>query len=163
MKSMGSETGCPSSKVHRCYAGAQRPNNARSSTHRNHCHAKYETSLISIKQNSKERINHGVALATGSELLYSNNIWVADTGASCHTTNSGHVSVLTKNTGATIKNLKPSLDASGNKMRTQKLIDVTGSILDSRTQKTITITMKNCRFGGSKFNLCSLIKMTDSG
>ena len=23
--------------------------------------------------------------------------------------------------------------------------------------------MRNCRFGGSKFNLCSLIKMTDSG
>ena len=23
--------------------------------------------------------------------------------------------------------------------------------------------MKNCRFGGSKFNLCSLIKMTNSG
>ena len=48
-------------------------------------------------------------------------------------------------------------------MRTRKLIDITGSVLNSRTQKNIIITMKNCRFGGSKFSLCSLIKMTDSG
>ena len=59
--------------------------------------------------------------------------------------------------------LKPSLDASGNEMRTKKLIDISNSVLNSRTNKNIIITMRNCRFGGSKFNLCSLIKMTDSG
>ena len=55
-----------------------------------------------------------------------------------------------------------SLDVPGNKMRTQKLIDVTVSILDSKTKKKTTITMRNCRFGGSKLNLYSLIKMTNS-
>ena len=62
-----------------------------------------------------------------------------------------------------MKNLKPSLDASGNKMRTRKLVDVTGSITNSRTKQKMAITMMNCRFGGSKFNLCSLTKMTGSG
>ena len=62
-----------------------------------------------------------------------------------------------------MKNLKPCLDMSGNKMRTQKLVDVTGSIINSRTKQKMTITMMNCRFRGFKFNLCSLTDMTDSG
>ena len=118
--------------------------------------------MISIDQNSKETTHNGVAPTTGTELLYLDNIWVADTGALCHTMNSDSKAVLTKDAGTRVKNLKPSLDASGNRMRTRKLIDVTGSILDSRTQKNTTITMRNCRFGGSKFNLCSLIKMINS-
>ena len=123
----------------------------------------YETYLISINENFIETTYNGEALATGTELLYSDNIWVDDTGASCHTANSDNGAVLTKDAGTRMKNLKPSLDASGNRMRTRKLIDVTGSILDSKTKKNTTITMRNCRFGGSKFNLCSLIKMTGSG
>ena len=79
-------------------------------------------------QRAKEKTNHGVALTTGTKLLYSANIWVADTGASRHITNSDSGSVLTKDAGARMRTLKPSLDASGNKMRARKLIDATGSV-----------------------------------
>ena len=125
--------------------------------------AKYETSFISLQQKLIKRSNHGIALSTGTCQLYCKGIWVADTGASCHTTNSDQGSVLTKNARARMKSMKPSLDASGNEMKTRKLIDITNLIFNSRTKKNIIITMMNCRFGGSKFNLCSLIKMTDSG
>ena len=70
--------------------------------------------MISIEENTKEKTNHAVEIATGTELL-----------ASCHRTNSDSGSVLIKNTGERMRTLKPSLDASGNKMRTRKLIDVT--------------------------------------
>ena len=42
--------------------------------------------------------NHGVVLAIGTELLYLDNIWVADTGV-----NSDSGSVLTKDAGARMK------------------------------------------------------------
>ena len=48
---------------------------------------RYKSVMMSIKGNTKEKTHHGVALATGIELLYSANIWFADTGASCHITN----------------------------------------------------------------------------
>ena len=112
---------------------------------------------------SKHLNNHGVVLAKGIELLYSENIWVADTGASCHITNSDSGSVLTKDAGARMRNLKPSLDASGNKLKTYKLIDITGSVLDPKTNERMNIKLLKCRFGGSKLNLCSLTEMTNSG
>ena len=59
--------------------------------------------------------------------------------------------------------LRHSIDASGNWMETRKLVDISGIITNSKNGKRITLTMGKCRFGGSRFNLCSLTKMTDSG
>ena len=121
--------------------GESTPNQHRGTSHRggtqrftNAVAKQHETSFISLFKQTK-RGDHGVSLSTGTEQLYYNNIWVADTGASCHTTNCDSGSVLTKNASARMMSLKPSLDASGNEMRTKKLIDVTNSILNSRTQK----------------------------
>ena len=105
----------------------------------------------------------GVALATGTKLLYSADICVADIGASCHITTSDRGAVLTKDASTRMRNLKVSLDASGNKMRTWKLIDITGSVINPNTKQKMNIKMINCKFEGSKFNLCSLTKMTYSG
>ena len=57
----------------------------------------------------------------------------------------------------------PSLDASGNKMRTWKLINVNEQVINPNTKQKMNIKMVNCRVPGSKFNLCSLTKMIDSG
>ena len=37
-----------------------------------------------------------------------------------------------------------SLDVPGNKMRTQKLIDVTGTVINPRTKQKMNIKMENC-------------------
>ena len=62
-----------------------------------------------------------------------------------------------------MKTLRPSLDASGKKMRARKLIDVTGTLINPKTNKKVNMKMMNFQFGGSKLNLCSLTTMTDSG
>merc|ERR1712086_715153 len=59
--------------------------------------------------------------------------------------------------------LSHSIDASGNVMETRMLLDIKGKITNFKNGKTIIVTMGKCRFGGSRFNLCSLTKMTDSG
>ena len=96
----------------------------------------------------------------GSNILYSPNIWVADTGATCHITNSDEASIPSANRGD-IKALNDSLDASGNKMKHTALVDIKGSVYSGG--KTTRFTLKDCRFGASKFNLCSLTKLTDNG
>jgi hypothetical protein len=88
---------------------------------------------------------------------------VADTGASCHITNSDSGAVLAKDAIAKTRKLRPSLDASGNRMKIKALINITAEVLHSKTKQKMNMIMVNCRFVGSKFNLCSLIKMTNSG
>ena len=48
-------------------------------------------------------------------------------------------------------------------METRKLVDISGTITNSKNGETIILTMGKCRFGGSRFNLCSLTKLTDNG
>ena len=93
-------------------------------------------------------IEHGVELSLSTELLYDSDIWVADTDASCHITNSDSGAVLTKDAAAKTRKLRPSLDASGNKMKTTKLIDKSAQVLNFKTKQKMNITMVNCRFGG---------------
>ena len=102
----------------------------------------FETKLISLED--KETINHGVGLSSGTGLLYSKNIWMADTGASCQITNSDSGSALTKDASARMKNLKPSLDVSNNVMRTRKSIDIRVQIINSKTKQKMNIKMTNC-------------------
>ena len=90
-------------------------------------------------------------------------MWVADTGASCHITNSDSGAVLSKDASLKMKQMRPSLDASRNRMKTSKLLDISARVMNYKTKEAMNITMVNCRSGGSKFNLCSLTKMTDSG
>ena len=107
--------------------------------------------------------DHGVKLSSSTEFLYNSDIRGADTGASCHITNFDSGAVLTKDSSTKMRSLRPSLDASENEMRTSKIIDITARVLNYKTKQKINITMVNCRFEESKFNLCSLIKMTGSG
>ena len=113
---------------------------------RNGTQRQYETTFISVEN---------------SEQLFSRDIWVADSGASCHITNSDYRAVLAEDDDVTA--LRHSIDASGNVMETRKLVDITGRIRNAKNGKNITLTMGKCRFGGSKFNLCSLTKLTDNG
>ena len=59
-------------------------------------------------------------------------------------------------------NLKPFLDESGKVTRTQKLFEITGEIINLKTKQKMDIKMVNCQFGGSKFKLYSLTKVTNS-
>ena len=58
-----------------------------------------------------------------------------DTGASCNITNSDSGSVLTKDAGARMTNFHPPLDASGNVMKTKKLIDISGQVFNMKTKQ----------------------------
>ena len=121
---------------------------------------RFEVNLISLIDNAT--IDNGIELSPGTELLYKSDIWVDDTGAPYQITNSESESVLIRDTGTKNRNLQLSLDASGNTMKSKKLVDINAHFFNSKTKKMMNITMVNCRFGGSKFNLCSLMKMTDS-
>ena len=48
-------------------------------------------------------------------------------------------------------------------MKTKGLVDITGMKYDRFGEKQFEVTMKDCRFGGSKFNLCSTTKMMKEG
>ena len=97
----------------------------------------------------------------GTNMLYSPVIWVADTGASCHVTNSDEGAIPSINTDPQAL-VSYQLNASGKKMRTTKIIDIKGTIR-GKVNSSINIRLNDCRFGGSKFNLCSITKLTDSG
>ena len=73
------------------------------------------------------------------------DIWLADTGTSCHIPNSDSGAVLTKDDIAKMRKLRPA------------------TVLNSKTKQKMNINMVNCRFSGSKLYLCLLIKMTNSG
>eukprot|EP00536_Pseudo-nitzschia_multiseries_P001223 jgi/Psemu1/2813/gm1.2813_g len=98
-----------------------------------------------------------------TNLLFSVTLWIAGTGATCHVSNNNAGSTPLKNANEQLKSAKlHSLDASGNKMLAIELINVRG-IDHSSNDKAIQINMTDCQYEGSKFNLCSITKLTNNG
>ncbi|VEU33926.1 unnamed protein product [Pseudo-nitzschia multistriata] len=115
-----------------------------------------EAALITVENETS------LSSATGTEVLYTPIIWIADTGASCHVTNSTAGGVPSVNAKERLKTLRHSLDASGNRMHTNAILDIKGAV-QTKDGETINVVLKDCRYGASKFNLCSITKLTDSG
>ena len=131
----------------------RRTNETQSTTNadQNETQRPFETSFISV-DNARETNN-------SSNQLFLRDIWVADTGASCHITNSDFRAISLEERTM----LTHSIGASGNMMETRKLVDINGIINNAKNGERITFTMGKCRFGGSRFNLCLLTKMTNKG
>ena len=107
--------------------------------------------------------NETILMSTNVKSLYSDAIWMADSGASTHITNSLTGTTPSKGAVEKLRGMKSTYEASGNKIKITAIVDVKGLKYSKRGDPEFSLTMENCRYGGSKFNLCSLAKMIHLG
>ena len=118
--------------------------------------------FLNAAENVKKGTKDTLSEFEGTQMLYSPVIWVADTNATCHITNNDEATVPSRKADARLgDSMNDSLDASSNKMRHTAQVDIKGSVY-SKGKRTLFI-LKECRFGASKFDLCSLSKLSENG
>ena len=83
-------------------------------------------------------------MSTNVKSLYSDAIWMADSGASTHITNSLTGTTPSKGAVEKLRGMKSTYEASGNKIKITAIVDVKGLKYSKRGDPEFSLTMENC-------------------